>query len=118
MKEAVNEDIEFNDMLSLTFQSPIQVDQYSTTPVAAKPWESHPNFHREGGPEETHDCDAARQPESLSQPEPGRISRISSPPNGPSEEGKWPFTWNPRSRPILRANRVSNYIIIILSLYI
>jgi hypothetical protein len=46
MKEAVNEDIEFNDMLSLTFQSPIQVDQYSTTPVAAKSWESHPNFHQ------------------------------------------------------------------------
>jgi hypothetical protein len=106
MKETGNEDIEFNDVQSLTFQSPIQIDQYSTTPVAAKSWESHPNIHREGGPEETNDSDAARQHESLSQPEPGRISRISSPPNEPSEEDKWPFTWNPRSRPILRANRV------------
>jgi hypothetical protein len=51
MKETGNEDIEFKDVQSLTFQSPIQIDQYSTTPVAAKSWESHPNIHREGGPE-------------------------------------------------------------------
>jgi Fungal specific transcription factor domain len=105
MKETGNEDMEFNDMLSLTFQSPMQFDQYSTATVTAQSWESHPNFHREG-PVETNHFDAAQQLENLSQPEPGRISRISSPPNEPSEEDKWPFTWNPRSRPILRANPV------------
>ncbi|KAE9365869.1 hypothetical protein N431DRAFT_385817 [Stipitochalara longipes BDJ] len=106
MKETGNEDIEFNDMLSLTFQSPMQFDQFSTTPVAVQSWEPQPNFARQEVLEDINHFDAPRQVENLSQPEPGRISRISSPPNEPSEEDKWPFTWNPRSRPILRANPV------------
>ncbi|KAN0090483.1 Fungal specific transcription factor domain containing protein [Hyaloscypha variabilis] len=106
MKETGNEDIEFNDMLSLTFQSPMQFDQYSSTPAVAQSWEPQPNFARQDVPEDINHFDDARQLENLSQPEPGRISRISSPPNEPSEEDKWPFTWNPRSRPILRANPV------------
>jgi hypothetical protein len=106
MKETGNEDIEFNDMLSLTFQSPMQFDQYSAIPGPTQSWESHPEFHREEASAKHNQFDAAQQPENLSQPEPGRISRISSPPNEPSEEDKWPFTWNPRSRPILRANPI------------
>lgn len=37
---------------------------------------------------------------------PGRISRISSPPNEASEEDKWPFHWNPHSVPILVAKPI------------
>jgi hypothetical protein len=106
MKETGNEDVEFNDMLSLTFQSPMQFDQYPATPGPTQSWESHPDFHREEAPGKHNQFDVTQQLENLSQPEPGRISRISSPPNEPSEEDKWPFTWNPRSRPILRANPV------------
>jgi len=106
MKETGNEDIEFNDLLSLTFQSPMQFDQYPATPGPTQSWESHPDSHREEAPGKHNQFDVAQQVENLSQPEPGRISRISSPPNEPSEEDKWPFTWNPRSRPILRANPV------------
>jgi hypothetical protein len=106
MKETGNEDLEFNDLLSLTFQSPMQFDQYPATPGTTQSWESHPDFHREEAPGKHNQFNVAQQLENLSQPEPGRISRISSPPNEPSEEDKWPFTWNPRSRPILRANPV------------
>ncbi|RDW80404.1 hypothetical protein BP5796_05102 [Coleophoma crateriformis] len=36
----------------------------------------------------------------------GPISRISSPPNEVSEDDKWPFQWNPNSRPILNAKAI------------
>ncbi|KAH8600724.1 fungal-specific transcription factor domain-containing protein [Bisporella sp. PMI_857] len=35
-----------------------------------------------------------------------RLSRVSSPPNDASEEDKWPFAWNPRSRPLLSCNPI------------
>jgi hypothetical protein len=44
MKETGNEGVEFNDMLNLTFQSPMQFDQYSSDPVEARSWESQQNF--------------------------------------------------------------------------
>lgn len=34
------------------------------------------------------------------------VSRISSPPNEASEEDRWPFTWDPRSRRILNAQTI------------
>jgi hypothetical protein len=37
----------------------------------------------------------------------GKISRLSSPPNEASEEDKWPFQWNPNSRPILKAHPIT-----------
>jgi hypothetical protein len=40
-------------------------------------------------------------------PEYGKISRLSSPPNEASEEDKWPFQWNPNSRPILKAQPIT-----------
>jgi hypothetical protein len=33
-----------------------------------------------------------------------RTSEISTPPNEPSEEDRWPFAWNPRSSPIMHAD--------------
>jgi hypothetical protein len=44
-------------------------------------------------PDEAHDEDSERS----NVDRPGRISRISSPPNEASEEDKWPFQWNPKS---------------------
>jgi hypothetical protein len=105
MKETGNEDVEFGNMLNLTFQSPMQFDQYSAGSRETPSWEPHSNYQRETADDGNHD-DITQQPEILSQAEPGRISRISSPPNEASEEDKWPFAWNPRSRPILRANPV------------
>ena len=46
-----------------------------------------------------------RSDEELPNPN-GGISRVSSPPNEASEEDKWPFRWNPNSRPILKANPI------------
>lgn len=36
----------------------------------------------------------------------GRVSRISSPPNEASEEDRWPFAWNPRSRSVKSAEPI------------
>jgi hypothetical protein len=33
-----------------------------------------------------------------------RTSEISTPPNEPSEEDRWPFVWNPRSNPIMHVD--------------
>ncbi len=38
---------------------------------------------------------------------PGRISRMSSPPNEASEEDRWAFAWDPKSRAILHADPIS-----------
>ncbi|KZM27963.1 DNA binding [Ascochyta rabiei] len=42
------------------------------------------------------------RPESL----PGRASRVASPPNESSHEDRLPFAWDPRSKPIARANPI------------
>lgn len=52
------------------------------------------------------DADAAGAPYRNIGNDPGSVSRMASPPNEASEEDKWAFAWDPKSRAILYADPI------------
>lgn len=69
----------------------------------------HEDSHHEGDPHQQEDSHHKRGSQNHPNGEDhhGSITRISSPPNEASEEDKWPFQWNPNSRPILKAHAIT-----------
>lgn len=102
MRETGNEWGGLGDLLDPNFLSPGQEDAY--TPVNG----DDQKFDASEIVQDLHHSHDVSSDESTEDrpPEQGRISRISSPPNEASEEDKWPFQWNPNSRPILKANPI------------
>lgn len=102
MRETGNEWGSLGDLLDPNFLSPGQDDGF--TSVSG---DEHSLSAPKTVPEPEHPQGATSEEESDdNRPDHGRISRISSPPNEASEEDKWPFQWNPNSRPILKANPI------------
>jgi hypothetical protein len=102
MRETGNEWGGLGDLLDPDFLSP---GQDAFTPISG-------DDQRLDAPEITPDLQhsqdkASDESNEERPPHQGKISRISSPPNEASEEDKWPFQWNPNSRPILNANPIS-----------
>ena len=103
MRETGNEWGDQGELFDPNFLSPGQEATYTPTDIDFQSFEAHgprPELqHSVGKPYYESNKDRLSGQ--------GRISRISSPPNEASEEDKWPFQWNPNSRPILKANRIT-----------
>lgn len=101
MRETGNEWDSLGEFLDPDFLSPGQDDGYTSVNGDDQNYDS-PRTVPEVG--QVHDEESEES--NGGGPQQGRISRISSPPSEASEEDKWPFQWNPNSRPILKSNPI------------